>query len=141
MGQALAFRDLSQGASWVDPRLHAFDELLGAQVDLTLERLPWTGGADAFGDETPVASHRCGPLFGKHPQHRVGLQPPGRRHLSHHRAVAAPGPIARRRHHPCANRIQHHVPRQLQQVAVALYQNRLGSPLKLAGRPSPHGKR
>jgi tetratricopeptide (TPR) repeat protein len=63
-----------------------------------------------------VLEHLSGnrPLVRKHPQHRVGLQPSGRRDCSHHGAVAAPGPITRRRHHPRANRIQHHVPRQLQ---------------------------
>ncbi|MCG6941361.1 MAG: hypothetical protein LJE69_08925, partial [Thiohalocapsa sp.] len=50
---------------------HALDERLGAQVDLALERLPWAGDADAFGDEAPVAGYRRGPLFGKRPRLRA----------------------------------------------------------------------
>jgi hypothetical protein len=46
-GSALTPWNLPQRARWVDPRLHALGELIGAQVDLALEPLPRAGTAVA----------------------------------------------------------------------------------------------
>jgi hypothetical protein len=63
-------------------------------------------------------------------QRRFHCEPCGRRFLAHHGPVVAPGPIPRLCDQGGTNRIQDHVPRQFQQVAVLVHQDGLEAPLE-----------
>lgn len=58
----------------VDQRLHAFDELLGAQVVPAFQLPPWAGAAETFGDKSAVFDDRIRPGVGECLQQPVGLQ-------------------------------------------------------------------
>jgi hypothetical protein len=50
----LGLRNIVQRSLGIDRRLHAFDERLGAEIDLIFQLAPRTGGVDPFGNEPAV---------------------------------------------------------------------------------------
>lgn len=57
----LALRYLLERSCGIDHRLYAFDERLGAQIDLVLQVEPGTAGIDALGNEAAVRRRRLVP--------------------------------------------------------------------------------
>ncbi len=129
-GPALTLRYLSERARGIDQGLHAFDEPLGAQVDLILEIEPGTRCVRAFGDKPPVFG--CCPLVavGKYAQQPVGFEKRRSLLFPRRRAIAAPWPLLRPGYHARAHRVEDQVARKLEKVTVLIDQDTLEASLK-----------
>lgn len=86
-------------------------------------------------DELDVLADGTGALPRELGQNPVGLQPGGRRFLAAGGKVTAPGPVFEARDHAGAQRVEHDVARQFEQVAVALDENGLVAPLENMPHP------
>ena len=106
------------------------DESFVTEKDLMLQVVPRGRLSDSVGNETPVA---CDSFFLGGCERReqpVPLQPLGARRFARGCPKATPRPIASRARHGGADRVEHNVPRQLQQVRVLLNDDRFVTPLE-----------
>lgn len=90
------------------------DKALAAENDLMAKPLPDARLSDSIDDEGCVARLRLSSLFAELAQEPIRLQPFWCRCRSDHRAVTAPWPIARPRHHSRPERVEYDVPREFQ---------------------------
>lgn len=100
-------------------------ERLAAKKHLMAQPFPHARFPHPLANEGSVTGLRPRPLLAELAEQPVGLQPWRGGLLSNHRPIAAPRPIARVPDHPGAHGVQHHVPRKLQKVGVALDENGL----------------
>lgn len=110
--------------------LHASHERIVAQKHLSIQMLPRRTGIDALRNKLRITLLRKAALLGKLSQQTIDGQPRRRWHQPHAGSITTPCPISRAGDDPGADGIEHHVPRQLEQVGLAIDQNRLKAPLK-----------
>lgn len=123
VGSALRTRDLLQPLTGGDATVQFLDEGFIAQVDLTAQVLPDFGLILALGDEADETLPGFATTVSELREQKIRLQPRGRRALSDHGAVAAPGVLAGRFHHVGAYGIQDDVAGEFKEVLVLVDQD------------------
>lgn len=101
-----------------------------AQIQLALQLLPHTGQINASPHMIDIGSN-SGLRVGAELSHQpLNLQPGRLRHATQHRVVAAPRPVLGQVADTCPHGVEHHVARQLQQIRLALHDDRFEPALK-----------
>jgi len=125
MCQPLGSRNFLQVSFRFQERARALDERLGSQQNLSVKMSPWRRQVLAFSDETRVARDSNRSSFRELFQNPVGGEPTRCNGDPGSSSVAAPSITARVCHGSCANRVEHDVACQFQQVTVAIDQDGL----------------
>ena len=110
-GPALGARDFGLAELALGLLLQAACKVLIAQIQLTFQFIPDAGQADTGAHMVDVSGNGRDRLTAKLGQQPAGLEPLGRLHAAHHRAIAAPGPQLWQGAQTGAHRVEHDIAR------------------------------